>query len=660
MSEKSVILNKIISGGAMILAFLTPLFFLPFTYDFYEFNKNMLLFVIVGILLILWLLKMVLSGKISFKKNVFDLPVLLIAAAFILSTIFNAPNKLESLWMPGSTGTIVILTLLYFLITNNLEEKSIKRILQALLVSASLLSLAALYQFWGLKTAAFLQGFFPAGGLIPLATFLTIVLIAAGTQIYLTWRQEKRLSWFYIINAIIAVAGLVVALWQMLTTNKPLLLGYGTSWAIAAESFKNWRLFLFGVGPTSFLDAFSQFRPVSYNLSNLWAIRFSFSGNYYFHLLTTVGVLGLASFAWLIFKVVRIQIKADRNLQEKTLIVFIPLVVIFLLFAFIFHNFLLLFSLYLLLALFSLNLPPKGEYIESSKIAAWSIFIPTTLAILACFYFVGRTYAAEVYFRNSLRAFANNAGNDAYNNQIKAIILNPFNDNYRLAYSQTNLALAYSLANKSDLSDQDRQNITVLVQQAIREAKTAVNLNKNRVVNWENLANVYRQLINFAQGADQWAITALSQAIKLDPINPQLKLSLGGIYYALNNYDEAIRWFQQAVDVKPNFANGYYNLAAAYREKGDFKKAHEAMQTTVSLVPSTSEDYQKAQGELEELARKVSEKEATPGAKIEAQPEIQETPLTEPQPLPSPVITPPLELPEQSAPEISPAPEATR
>jgi len=670
MSEKSVILNKIILGGAMILAFLTPLFFLPFTYDFYEFNKNMLLFVIVGILLILWLLKMVLSGKISFKKNVLDLPVLLIAAAFILSTIFNAPNKLESLWMPGSTGTIVILTLLYFLITNNLEEKSIKRILQTLLVSASLLSLAALYQFWGLKTAligvnplfpAFLQGFFPAGGLIPLATFLTIVLIAAGTQIYLTWRQEKRLSWFYIINAIIVVAGLVVALWQMLTTNKPLLLGYGTSWAIAAESFKNWRLFLLGIGPNSFLDAFSQFRPVIYNLTPLWTVRFAYSGNYYFHLLTTIGILGLASFAWLIFKVVRIQIKADRNLQEKTLIIFIPLLAIFLIFLFLFPNFLLLFCLYVLLALLALSLPPKGEYSETSKIASWAIFIPTTLAILACFYFVGRTYAAEVYFRNSLRAFANNAGNDAYNNQIKAIMLNPFNDNYRLAYSQTNFALAFSLAQKTNISDQDRQNITVLVQQAIREAKMAVTLNKNKVTNWENLAGIYRQLLNFAQGADQWAITALSQAIKLDPNNPNLKLNLGGIYYALNNYDEAIRFFQQAIDVKPNFANGYYNLSAAYREKGDFVKAHEAMQITLNLVPSNSEDYNKARTELDDLAKKIPAKEATQAAEVKPQPEeIPETPLIEPQPYPSPVITPPIELPEeQAAPDISSAPEAT-
>ena len=665
----SVLTAKIMNAIVFGLVFLLPLFFLPFTSDFFEFNKNILLLVSTGILIILWLLKMALIGKTSFKKTAFDLPVLLVAAVFILSSLFNAPNKLETLWTAGSTGTILSLTVFYFFLTNNFESASTGKILKSLLVSLGLLGLFSLYQFCGLKLAligtnfffpAFLQVFYPAGGLIPLATVLFVGLVASGTQVYLTWKKENRLPWFYVITGTLILTGLVVSLWQLFTTNKPLLLDYGASWAIAVESFKNWRLFLLGVGPNSFLNAFTQFRPMSYNLTPLWTIRFVYSGNYYFHLLTTVGILGLASFVFLIFKTVKAQLKINEDLREKTLPVFIPLATIFIIFVFLFPNFLLIFLFYLLLALFALFFVSPKEYADFSKIAAWAIFVPVCLMILGSFYFIGRTYAAEVFFRNSLKAFANNAGNDAYNNQIKAIMFNPFNDNYRLAYSQTNLALAYSLASRENLSDQDRQNITVLVQQAIQESKAAVNLNQSKVTNWENLANIYRQLINFAQGADQWAITAFAQASKLDPQNPNLKLNLGGIYYALVNYDEAIRFFQQAVEVKPNFANGYYNLAAAYREKGDFKRAHEAMQITLSLVPQASEDYNKAKGELDELAKKVSEKEATESAQTKIQPPSPEQPLLEPEPFPSPVITPPIEIPEeQAAPDISPAPSAT-
>ena len=78
MSEKSTVLKKIISGGAMILAFLTPLLFLPFTSDAYEFNKNTLLIFGTFLLLALWGLRIALEKKIAFKKTALDLPVLVL------------------------------------------------------------------------------------------------------------------------------------------------------------------------------------------------------------------------------------------------------------------------------------------------------------------------------------------------------------------------------------------------------------------------------------------------------------------------------------------------------------------------------------------------------------------------------------------------------
>ena len=102
-SSSSLTMNKIISTCLVVLAFLVPLFFLPFTSEFYEFNKNMLLIVSAFILLVLWLLKMALERKITFRKTVLDLPVLILAGVFILSSFFNAPNKWETLWTPLGT-----------------------------------------------------------------------------------------------------------------------------------------------------------------------------------------------------------------------------------------------------------------------------------------------------------------------------------------------------------------------------------------------------------------------------------------------------------------------------------------------------------------------------------------------------------------------------
>jgi tetratricopeptide (TPR) repeat protein len=671
------LLDKIISWGLIVLVGLIPLFFLPFTSEFYEFNKNILLYCYLAILLIAWVLRMVLEKKVSFRRTPLDLPILAVAGAFILSTLFASPNKWETLWIPGGTGTIIGLTILFFIITNNISG-SVKSVLISVISASLILSLITIYQFIGLGETliptnsfwAFLRPKFwtPAGGLLPLATFLAVSLALTGSTLIKQIKNRLNRSVLSVSLSVISVSlmgvALGIALYQLLTTAKPLLLPYSTSWAIAVETLKNWRLFLFGVGPTSFLEAFSQFRPLAYNLTNLWAVRFGVSGSWYLHLLTTVGVIGLAGWLWFIWKVTRSKFQISSfqfpiNLR-------ISIFLIFLILLFLPANFLLLFVLYLLVAILAATLPAR-EYTEDSKVVPWAVFIPTLLVVIVGLWLSGRAYAAEVYFRRSFEALAKNDGTGTYNNQIKAITLNPHNDNYRMAYSQTNLALANSLATNppgGTLSDQDRQNITILVQQAIREAKNAVALNRNRIINWENLAGIYRQLINFAQGADQWAVAATRQAIVLDPVNPNLRLNLGGIYYGLQQYDESIRWFQRAVDIKPDFANGYYNLAAAWREKGDFVKAHEMMQMVVSLVPTTSEDYPKAQQELEELAKKVPAVEATPAAEAtpSAAPAEAPAPLTEPQPLPSPVIKPPLELPEGAAPpapELSPAPPAT-
>ena len=109
-----------------------------------------------------------------------------------------------------------------------------------------------------------------------------------------------------------------------------------------------------------------------------------------------------------------------------------------------------------------------------------------------------------------------------------------------------------------------KREITKLIQQAIREAKVATVLNPTSAAYWENLAQLYRNLINFAEGSDQWAIAAYQQAITNDPINPRLRVNLGGLFYALGNYEAAIRRFENAVNLKPDYTNGYYNLAATW------------------------------------------------------------------------------------------------
>jgi tetratricopeptide (TPR) repeat protein len=151
-----------------------------------------------------------------------------------------------------------------------------------------------------------------------------------------------------------------------------------------------------------------------------------------------------------------------------------------------------------------------------------------------------------------------------------------------------------------------------------------------------------------AEGADNFAMQAYSQAVALDPLNPNLRINLGGIYYSLNKFDEAVRVLELAVATKPDLANSHYNLAFAYRDQGELEKAIQQMTLVLSLIQDkNSQDYQTAKAALEDFEK---QRPTTP--------EGAET-LTPPQGEEVPPLSPPLELPEESEPpqgESTPTP----
>jgi tetratricopeptide (TPR) repeat protein len=147
--------------------------------------------------------------------------------------------------------------------------------------------------------------------------------------------------------------------------------------------------------------------------------------------------------------------------------------------------------------------------------------------------------------------------------------------------------------------------LSKVLAQAVQSGKNAISTYPPKVNNWENLAGIYRAMIGSVKDADLWTVQAYQQAVRLDPMNPNIRLALGGVYYGAKNYDVAIEYFTQAANLKPNLANAYYNLSASYREKKDWERASQAMQRVIQIVPTSSEDRKKAESELEEIKKNI-------------------------------------------------------
>lgn len=103
------------------------------------------------------------------------------------------------------------------------------------------------------------------------------------------------------------------------------------------------------------------------------------------------------------------------------------------------------------------------------------------------------------------------------------------------------------------------------------------------------MGSVYRSISGVAQNALSFSLEAYSQAIQRDPLNPSLRLNAGNIYYTAKNYDLAIRFFTDAINLKPDYANAYYNLTIALREKGDLQNAQAVAQQLVTLVQKNND-----------------------------------------------------------------------
>ncbi|KKU01727.1 MAG: Tetratricopeptide TPR_2 repeat protein [Candidatus Amesbacteria bacterium GW2011_GWC2_45_19] len=657
-SSPSILFNKYMKLAAIfckigfiataIGAFLLPFFFLPITSEFYDFNKQALVIFLALASLLLLTGSFVAERQVTLTFSPFGLPILAILVSLVLSTVFRSPNRLDALIDPGQVGTYLGLAVIFFCAINFIRTKSQLDIFStSLAVSAALLGLITILWTSGLaakipliSNIQFLNSvtWSPTGS--PLATLSLFIAFLPFLALQLI--REKTFNFKSLLLAVCFALILTASGLLIYRSDRPIFLSHRFSWAIALESLKV-SPFL-GTGPGSYLADFTQFRPVTYNLTPNWSVRFTSASNYYLHLLATLGLLGTVAYLWLIYR-------AAAALKKSGSLQLVPVLVIFATQLFLPAYFIqtVFLFLFLILAVASLKLAGSSLIQESSvdivAASSKSSFLPIISLILAIAtalpagYFFARSYLAEVLFQAALTAAAKNDGKATYETLIKAISANPYRDSYRVVYSQTNLLLANSLASNpaaAGLTDADKNTITQLVQQAIREAKNAVAVNPAQVANLENLAGVYRNLLNFAQGADAWTVASYRQAIALDPVNPNLRIALGGVLYAQKNYDDAIRLFQQAVDLKPDLANAHYNLAAAYREKGERPQAVASLETVLTLVDKSSADYTKVAQELADL----NAAPATPAA----------SQLTQPEPLPTPKVNPPLRLDESLSP----------
>jgi tetratricopeptide (TPR) repeat protein len=348
------VFNKISKISIYLLVFLLPVFFLPWTANVLDFNKQVLLIFLVFISLFCWLLKSLQEGKISLNFSPLNLAIILFLVILGLSTLFSS-YRYGSFWgwplnIAPSFLTILGFALFYFLIINLFKKEEIFGLLLTLVFSGLLAVLFGAFQLFGKFLFPFdfakLTSFNTIGTVNSLGIFTALLLPLMISLIFISKRLVKFLLIIFCLVdlALIFLVNFWVA-WVVLLIGMAAVLIFGiarreifsTSWLalsmfllVLSLCFGIFRIsipglpatplevspsqratfdiakqtlmaefptsLLLGSGPATFVYDYSKFKPETINQTVFWGVRFSSGASEILDKLATSGILGLISF----------------------------------------------------------------------------------------------------------------------------------------------------------------------------------------------------------------------------------------------------------------------------------------------------------------------------------------------------------------------------
>jgi tetratricopeptide (TPR) repeat protein len=369
-------IDKILNTLTVLIAFSLPLFFLPLTGEFFEFNKLTLLITYTIVICLLWCTKLVLTKKVNVVRSPINAPLLALLAVFFLSTIFSLDTTTSVFgsygrWFPSLFGIIVLVGFYYITAANSTKDKTASRTLSALIAAGTISSTVALLSYFGiyLGSAPYLQtpNFNLAGSTTTTAIFAGLALIlaigyllntkntpvkvllvqAAVINFILLALYNTTAAWVLVgtsliilgltlssqkikesIAYIVVMTAAIVAFALMLITpqtselivnknfGRDIHLPYTTSWKVVSTTISDFPIL--GSGPGTFSLNYTRYKPLSMNATDMWNIRFDKPHNELFDILGSVGIVGLLVTIYFGAAAAGLSLKAIARRNEST------------------------------------------------------------------------------------------------------------------------------------------------------------------------------------------------------------------------------------------------------------------------------------------------------------------------------------------------------
>ena len=178
--------QKVTRGALYALSFLLPLFFLPFTANYLEINKQTVLVLLTFVGLVAWLGAMVIEKRLTFRSGWFNVVPGVWFLVVLASSIFSMAGY--QTWVGQASQeytsflTLTTFLVLFFVVMNTMSETAVQRnVFFATVLSSVLSGLITLLSFLGIGILPFafakFSGFNLVGTMNGFGTYMIFVMI---------------------------------------------------------------------------------------------------------------------------------------------------------------------------------------------------------------------------------------------------------------------------------------------------------------------------------------------------------------------------------------------------------------------------------------------------------------------------------------------------
>ena len=633
MEFKKDLLHNISLGALVGTIAAVALLVVPITNSFVSDTKAYLSFYVAIIMIGLFLAQSVKRRAFEFILSPLVVSMFFFGLAVGASTFFTNKYPVEGLI--GLGGVLIASSTIAVLAGSTLPKRITQPFLSTLAITSALLTVSSALQLIGFGPANLINAIFGStlptnmlfnltGSALVASQFILVSLVGVVSSV----ATKKHINKIFAITLPIMVIGLLLHGWALLPGKVAALQlpSWTASWSVALDTIRSPRAALIGAGPATYKNVYSIFKPAWTNATPQWAVIYNQAANAPLTILTTLGFFGLIT--WVLFGLKSISALKVASTENKP-IAFMLLVTVGLQLLLPINVVMLLIQALLVAALVSSE---RDKYSiarfkalsvkiisrnQAARLPSKENTLPLYLgagvgfvAVVALSYIVGRSYMAFMHSHQASKAAAADDAVAVYEHQQAAVTFNPYLDSFRRNYAVTNLLIASALSNKAELSEAETTQVGELLQQAVREARSATLLDESDSENWATLAEIYQNMIGVSEDAPDWAVQAYVTAIETNPTDPALRLSLGSIFYRQESFSQAASIFQQAVNIKPDFAPAQYNLAGVLVKLEDWNNARVAYQSTLQLLNPDTEEYKQVMEELRVVDEKIAELQA--------------------------------------------------